>query len=833
MSSSDNEHPEVMPESTDTSKIFFHRLLPPKYPLLLLSVPYIFDIADPLHPSISSISHHKVTCSPKPTYTPRERSTETLDSIIKENNPEDITVNTNKRIQTLPNDLRPKKRRLLNDAVNISLAPQNPKEHIDTLDPPLLSVNNPSEHLFIVQATETGAESTSISTGSVILIVSQQLQNPTITTDKFIINENTNKISSSSVSSISDEANNNNNNNNTVIDTTSATYPLPSPSASPIHLPSYPPPLSPASPFVNYPDKQLELIQSDNDILQILINNRSLIRSNADLISQLSKNMSSNLRSLLIYKLLQCSDRSFLSTITEHISKSLRFDIISNIPYEINKIVFSFLDFKSLLNAQLVCKNWALAVNKHDFLWIKLILNDELLTDQSVIETELEYQDSLIERYYQIPQRFYSPINKSNDVKHTLSMQCFKPCIYKLIYKKYFLIDKNWNDPRFNPRKICLKAHGENVITCLQFDHERIVTGADDQIINVFDTKTGRKLLHLSGHEGGVWGLKYIGNTLITASTDKTLRLWNLTTGKCIFILKGHTSTVRCLDIIEPKLIGYDEFGKKIMYPKRPVLVSGSRDFNLNLWDLSMINDPLINKRYDLPEWRHPKSVDINDPSWQTETLHTNNEFFIGTLRGHTDSVRSISVYGRHIVSGSYDASVRVWDLETLSCVHTLSGHSSKVYTTAIDPYRQRVLSGSLDATVNVWDLYTGQFLMSLEEHESLVGLIQLSKDYLVTAAADSTLRIWDPVSGACKHTLKGHDGAVTCFQNNNKRIVLGSANLVVWDVRTGHMIRKFNNSQNCNMWQVKFNDKMCISAVQRNGEAWIEVLDFEASNLR
>jgi WD40 repeat protein len=75
------------------------------------------------------------------------------------------------------------------------------------------------------------------------------------------------------------------------------------------------------------------------------------------------------------------------------------------------------------------------------------------------------------------------------------------------------------------------------------------------------------------------------------------------------------------------------------------------------------------------------------------------------TLRGHRDLVSDVafSPDGRHLVTGSYDRTVRVWNLASGEG-QVLSGHVGPVWTVAwVRP--DRVLSGSSDGTVRLWTL--------------------------------------------------------------------------------------------------------------------------------
>lgn len=67
---------------------------------------------------------------------------------------------------------------------------------------------------------------------------------------------------------------------------------------------------------------------------------------------------------------------------------------------------------------------------------------------------------------------------------------------------------------------------------------------------------------------------------------------------------------------------------------------------------------------------------------------------------------------GIHVVSGSLDTSIRVWDAETGSCKHTLMGHQS--LTSGMELRQNILVSGNADSTVKVWDIVTGQCLQTL-----------------------------------------------------------------------------------------------------------------------
>ncbi|KAJ6538178.1 quinon protein alcohol dehydrogenase-like superfamily, partial [Mycena vulgaris] len=161
-------------------------------------------------------------------------------------------------------------------------------------------------------------------------------------------------------------------------------------------------------------------------------------------------------------------------------------------------------------------------------------------------------------------------------------------------------------------------------------------------------------------------------------------------------------------------------------------------------------------------------------------------------LRGHLDSVTSVaySPDGTHIVSGSNDNTVRVWDAETQTQIRApLRGHTDWVQSVAFSADGTHIVSGSDDSTVRVWDAETQtQIGAPLEGHTSEVTSVVFSPDgtLIVSGSRDNTVCVWD----AETHTqigapLRGHTSWVqsVAFSSDGTHIVSGSSD------NTGHTL--------------------------------------------
>jgi WD40 repeat protein len=102
------------------------------------------------------------------------------------------------------------------------------------------------------------------------------------------------------------------------------------------------------------------------------------------------------------------------------------------------------------------------------------------------------------------------------------------------------------------------------------------------------------------------------------------------------------------------------------------------------------------------------------------------------------------------VVSGSFDNTLRVWDLESGQTIRTLQGHTREVSAVALTPDGRRVVSGSQDNSVRLWDLESGETILTLQGHTGWVYAVALIPDghRVVSASRDNTLRVWDLKDG-------------------------------------------------------------------------------------
>lgn len=74
-------------------------------------------------------------------------------------------------------------------------------------------------------------------------------------------------------------------------------------------------------------------------------------------------------------------------------------------------------------------------------------------------------------------------------------------------------------------------------------------------------------------------------------------------------------------------------------------------------------------------------------------------------------------------------------------------------------------MSGSRDATLRLWSVPEGRCLRVLIGHLAAVRCVQYDGKLIVSGAYDYFVKVWNPDTGDCLHTLAGHTNRVYSLQ--------------------------------------------------------------------
>jgi len=265
------------------------------------------------------------------------------------------------------------------------------------------------------------------------------------------------------------------------------------------------------------------------------------------------------------------------------------------------------------------------------------------------------------------------------------------------------------------------------------------------------------ELFTLLGHTRVISALAVTpdGKKLVSSSYDHSLIVWNLETATKIDMLGQSLPALPRTRSIE-----------------RQRVVMGApneeEDDSTDIESLNIPNTPSSDvgeQGSQLP--RSSLNIPVSIVSPLEPPPHSVSEEAFNVF-GHSAWVTAVAVSpdGRFVVSGSKDRTLKVWDLEQRTEIHTLSGHKDSVRTLAITSDSSYVISGSDDSTIKVWSLRGGGLeVCTLTGHSASVTAVAVSPDgkFIVSGSKDKTLKVWDLQQRTEIHTLSGHQEGIHC----------------------------------------------------------------------
>jgi len=166
------------------------------------------------------------------------------------------------------------------------------------------------------------------------------------------------------------------------------------------------------------------------------------------------------------------------------------------------------------------------------------------------------------------------------------------------------------------------------------------------------------------------------------------------------------------------------------------MLLTASRDKSIIVWNLTREEE-----KYGVPQKR---------------------------LTGHSHYVQDVSISsdGQFALSGSWDSTLRLWDLNTGSTTRRFIDHGKDVLAVAFSADNRQIVSGSRDKTIKLWNtLGQCKYTISEDGHREWVSCVRFSPNLntplIVSAGWDKMVKVWNLTHCKLRTNLFGHNGYV------------------------------------------------------------------------
>ena len=190
-------------------------------------------------------------------------------------------------------------------------------------------------------------------------------------------------------------------------------------------------------------------------------------------------------------------------------------------------------------------------------------------------------------------------------------------------------------------------------------------------------------------------------------------------------VLEGHGGAVTSL------VCGEDEKGA-------PLLISGSRDKSIIKWQLHFDDPKEVVIKLDEAEVEEGQPTEIKKyiVGKPLKSLHGHNHF-VSSLALNSDSTK--------LVSGSWDKTIRLWDIPSSKSEKIFKGHTKDVLCIAFSHDERLIFSGGMDNTLKYWNT-KGELRFDNNQFRGWVScILNISKgksNYIAVGSGDGSVKI-------------------------------------------------------------------------------------------
>lgn len=243
----------------------------------------------------------------------------------------------------------------------------------------------------------------------------------------------------------------------------------------------------------------------------------------------------------------------------------------------------------------------------------------------------------------------------------------------------------------------------------------------------------------------------------------------------CYYTLLNSLYTVTCAEISEDSSL----------------LAIGFSDSNIKVWSLTPA------KLRELKPADSLREIDRDVDDVLVRMMDDRKAEPSRIFTGHTGPVYRCSfTFDRSLMlSCSEDCTIRLWSLQTWTCLVVYKGHLNPVWDVKFSPHGHYFASCSHDKTARVWTTDSHQPLRIFTGHLADIDccIFHPNSNYVATGSSDRTVRLWDVLSGNHVRLMTGHKNPIysLAFSIDGRYLASGSSDnrVLVWDLAHGHLI--------------------------------------------
>eukprot|EP00999_Lentomonas_sp_LEN2_P002967 NODE_825_length_1167_cov_97.307692_g783_i0.p1 GENE.NODE_825_length_1167_cov_97.307692_g783_i0~~NODE_825_length_1167_cov_97.307692_g783_i0.p1 ORF type:complete len:320 (+),score=77.60 NODE_825_length_1167_cov_97.307692_g783_i0:79-1038(+) len=209
------------------------------------------------------------------------------------------------------------------------------------------------------------------------------------------------------------------------------------------------------------------------------------------------------------------------------------------------------------------------------------------------------------------------------------------------------------------------------------------------------------------------------------------------------------------------------------------------------------------------------------------------------SFEGHSNFISDVAISsdGMFALTGSWDCSLRLWEIATGQTTRKFTDHTKDVLSVAFSPENRQIVSGGRDCTVKVWNtLGECKYTIKDEGHTDWVSCVRFSPNQqtgvIVSAGWDKMVKVWNLSTLRLQSNLAGHKGYVNTVTVSPDGSLCASGGkdgtAMLWDLTRGEELYQLESIDN--IYSLTFSPNrywLCAAT-----EACIKIWDLESKSV-
>lgn len=334
-------------------------------------------------------------------------------------------------------------------------------------------------------------------------------------------------------------------------------------------------------------------------------------------------------------------------------------------------------------------------------------------------------------------------------------------------------------------------------------DGQLILSGSQDNTLNLWEADSGQLIKTLRGHDGWVRGCCFTDSdrVAVSASHDGSLRFWDIEGDREARVLRAHVLD-RHSDAVLAAAFSRD--GRRV--------VTASRDRSARIWEVATGNQQQVFREghefttstaafFPGGQRLLTAAVDNTARIWDLATGSERSQPRMSGTGVH--GAAAVSRDGRWILTGGdrQDGAAgawnaKLWEADTGRLVHRLAAHDAEVTAVAISADSRWLFSGDRQGRCILWDRESGTALQQFSDDDQILAAVFLpGNQRLLTASSYQSVRQWQlPSAEEIPDLRLAHPDTVVglAVSGDGRRALTSCADGVVrlWDVERAQLIR-------------------------------------------